>query len=78
LIVGELRAVVCFELEAFPEPKALRKVDLEALLPDYGSIAALARYLGTNFSSVQERLKPTRKWNPKKKRFVPIKRPKSE
>jgi hypothetical protein len=73
LIVGELRGVVCFELEAFPEPKALRKEDLEALLPNHGSISVLARYLRTGCSSVQERLKPTRKWVPKTKMFVKVK-----
>jgi hypothetical protein len=70
--VCEHLPVVIFDVSVFPEPKALRKEDLEKLLPIYGSISGLARAIGVSFSTAQEKLRPARRWDPKKKKFTPL------
>ena len=72
--VGELSPVICFELEAYPEPKALTQEDLELLLEAYGTIGAVAISSGLGWSTVQERLRPSRRWSSKLKKFVKIRK----
>ena len=62
--------MVYFELEAFPEPKALVKADLERLLKEETTIAEVSQRSGLSLSAVQERLKPRRKWSPEKRAYV--------
>jgi hypothetical protein len=71
-IVCELSSVVWFELEAFAEPKALAKADLERLFREEGTIQAVARRSGLGWSTVQERMRPSRRWNGKKRKFESI------
>lgn len=52
-------AAVVFELEAFPEPKALREMDLKPLLSRLGTISAVARSTGLGWSAIYERLSET-------------------
>ena len=78
MIVGELSSVVCFELEAFSEPKALVQGNLEHLFLELGTIGAVAERCGLSWSAVQERLRPTRRWDTKKSKFVKIRQPKIE
>jgi hypothetical protein len=73
LIVGELSSVACFELEAYSEPKALFKDDLEHLFPEEVTIGAIAERCGLSWSAIQERLRPTRRWDAKKKKFLKFK-----
>jgi hypothetical protein len=72
LIVGELSSVICFELESYPEPKALTQENLERLLLELGTYGAVVTNTGLGWSTVQERLRPSRRWNPKLKKFVKI------
>ena len=73
MIVGELSSVVCFELEAFLEPKALDQGNLNRLFLEHGTIGAVAERCGLSRSAVQEHLRPTRRWDAKKKKFVKTK-----
>lgn len=75
--VGEHRGVVVFELEAYPEPKVLSQMDLQRLFAESGTIEAVARRTGISWSTVQAKLKPTRKWDPLKKKFERLKPPKT-
>lgn len=59
LIVHEHPTAVVFELDAFPEPKALRKIDLKPLLSRLGTISAVARSTGLGWSAIYERLSET-------------------
>lgn len=54
--VGELRGVVCFELKAYPEPKALTHAYLRELRIKTGSIQDVAHKTGLSWSAAQERL----------------------
>ncbi len=62
--VGEHRGVVVFELEAYPEPKALSKSDLQRILLKFSSIGNVSEVTGLSWSAVQERLSPSRVWDP--------------
>jgi len=44
LKVGELRDAVCFELEVYPEPKALSKGDLQSLMRRFRSTVKVAKH----------------------------------
>ncbi len=68
--VGEHQGVVVFELEAYPEPKILSVADLREISKDDTTIQMLAERTGLSWSAIQERLRPNRVWNPKRKRFV--------
>ncbi len=68
--VGEHRGVVVFELDAYPEPKVLSATDLRGISKDNMTIKNLAYRTGLSWSTVQERLRPSRVWNPEQKRFV--------
>ena len=68
--VGEHRGVVVFELEAYAEPKALSKSDLQRISLRFSSIGNFAEVTGLSRSAVQERLSPSRVWDPALKRFV--------
>lgn len=46
--VGELRGVVCFELEVYPEPKALTTGDLKALMKEFRSTVKVAKHIGAS------------------------------
>jgi hypothetical protein len=70
--VGEHHGVIVFELEAYPEPKVLARSDLRRLFAESGTIEAVARRTGLGWSTVQEKLKPARKWCAKRKGFVKI------
>lgn len=54
--VSELRGVVCFELEAYPEPKALSASCLKELRKNVSSDLEVAYKTGLSRSTVQERL----------------------
>jgi hypothetical protein len=56
LKVGELSPVVCFELEAYPEPKALTATFLKELQKKVSSIQEVADKTDLSWSAVQERL----------------------
>jgi hypothetical protein len=71
--VGEHCGVVVFELDAYSEPKMLAQADLQRLFDEAGTIEAVARRTGLGWSTIQEKLKPARKWDPKKKVFVRLK-----
>lgn len=73
--VGEHRGVVLFELEAYPEPKALAQVDLQRLLAESSTMKAVARRTGLGWSAVQAKLRPARKWDPSTKKFVKLNPP---
>lgn len=60
-------------MEAFPEPRALAKSDLEPLLREVGTLLEVARRSGLSWSGVQEKLRPTRRWDAKIGKFVKIK-----
>ena len=75
--VGEHFGVVVFELDAYPEPKVLARSDLRRLFAESGTIEAVARRTGLGWSTVQEKLKPARKWDRTKKKFVRLKPPKT-
>lgn len=70
--VGELRSVVVFEMEAYPEPKVLSAANLRENSKDTMTIKSLADRTGLSWSAVQERLRPGRVWNPELKRFVRV------
>ena len=57
-------------MEAFVEPKVLAKGDLERLFGEEGTIQGVAGRSGLGWSAVQERLRPTRRWDTKSKAFV--------
>lgn len=44
----------------------------QAIFQKVESIAEIARLTGLAWSAVQERLKPSRRWDPKLGRFVPL------
>ena len=73
LIVGELSSVVYFELEAFPEPKALAASDLLLLFNRLRTIEAVSSLTGLGWSTTYERLNPARTWDKSKKKFLRIK-----
>jgi hypothetical protein len=54
--VGELSAVVIFDLEAYPEPKILSRAELKHLMRSYGTTVAVAKFVGCSQSHVSERL----------------------
>ena len=56
LKVSELRGVVCFELEAYPEPKVLTSEYLRQVRLTSASIQEVAVKTGLSWSAVQERL----------------------
>lgn len=56
LKVGEHRAVVVFELEAFPEPRALSRDDLRKLMIPLKTTVAVADYIGASQAFVWEQL----------------------
>jgi hypothetical protein len=68
--VGEHFGAVVFELEVYPEPKSLSAIDLREIFSGRVTIQMLADRTGLSWSGVQERLRPTRVWNSKQKRFV--------
>lgn len=68
--------MVVFELEAYPEPKALSQFDLRRIFTGGDTIEAVARRTGLSWSTVQAKLKPARKWDPVKKKFERFKPPK--
>ena len=74
--VDEHRSAVVFEVEAYPEPKVLVQADLQRLFGEGGTIEAVSRRTGLSWSSVQAKLKPARKWDRAKKKFVRLKPPK--
>jgi len=55
--VGELRGVVCFELEAYPEPKVLAKTDLQTLMRDFRSTVKVAKHIGASQAFVWAQLR---------------------
>lgn len=71
-IVCEHRSVIVFDVAAYPEPKSLRKSDLQAMYQDAGTIAEVSRLTGLAWAAVQERLKPRRRWCSKLGQFVPV------
>ncbi len=68
--------MVVFEMEAYPEPKVLSQMDLQQLFAEGETIESVARRTGLGWSTVQAKLKPARKWDPLKKKFVRLKPPK--
>jgi hypothetical protein len=48
LKVGELSPEVCFELEAYLEPKVLTKTDLKALMGRFRSTVKVAKHVGAS------------------------------
>lgn len=48
LKVGELRGVVCFELEAYPEPKVLTNGNLSVLMREFRSTVKVAKHIGAS------------------------------
>lgn len=54
--VGEHSAVVIFELEAYPEPKALSCDDLKTLIKRFKTTVAVAKYIGASQSFVSFKL----------------------
>ncbi|MGE0764592.1 MAG: hypothetical protein AB7N80_15055 [Bdellovibrionales bacterium] len=54
--VDELRGVVCFELEAYPEPKALSGENLKALSKRFRTTVAVAEHIGASQSFVSFKL----------------------
>ncbi|MDG0817195.1 hypothetical protein [Bdellovibrio svalbardensis] len=59
--VDEHCAVVIFELEAYPEPKAASAVDLEALMRVFGSTVKVAKHIGASQAHVWQRLSDGKK-----------------
>ena len=55
--VGEHPAVVFFELEAYPEPKALSASDLEKVMRVFGSTVKVAKHIGASQAYVWQRLR---------------------
>ncbi len=55
--MGEHRAVVVFEFEAFPEPRALSRYDLQKLMTQLKTTVAVAKYVGASPVFVWEKLK---------------------
>ncbi len=48
------RAVICFEFEAYPEPKILNLTELRALYDRYGSYYEVADAIGTSESFARQ------------------------
>lgn len=61
--------MVIFELEAYPEPKALLKADLLVLMKRFSSTVKVSSHIGASQAFVWEKLKG-RIWDAKKKKFV--------
>ncbi len=61
--VGEHQAVVAFELEAWPEPKAL-----QGLMKQFRSTIKAAKHIGVSQAIAWDKLSG-RKWDPQKKAF---------
>lgn len=55
--VGELRGVVCFELEAYPEPKVLSKADLVTLMKVFRSTVKVAKRVEASQAFVWSKLR---------------------
>ena len=68
--------MVVFELEVYAEPKVLSQLDIQRLFAESDTIETVARKTGLGWSTVQEKLKPARKWDSAKKKFVRLKPPK--
>jgi DNA invertase Pin-like site-specific DNA recombinase len=49
--------VVCFELEAYPEPKNLNRNELKELIAIYGSQGKAAKGIGISRSFISKSLK---------------------
>lgn len=64
--------MIVFEIESYPEPKSLIKADLAPLLAKLGGVSAVVATTGLGATAVQERLKPTRRWDAKLKKFVAV------
>jgi hypothetical protein len=58
--VSELRPVIVFELEAYPEPKALSRIELLALIKIFSSTVKVARHIGSSQAFVWEQLSTKR------------------
>ena len=76
--VDEHCGVLVFELEVYPEPKVLSQLDIQRLFAESDTIQTVARRTGLGWSTVQAKLRPTRKWDSAKKKFVRLKPPKTE
>lgn len=59
--VDEHLTVVIFELEAYPEPKAVPVTDLEELMAVHGSTVKVAKHIGTSQAFVWQRLDEAKK-----------------
>lgn len=70
--VGEHLGVVLFELECYPEPKALSKSDIQQISLRFSSIGKVANATGLSWTAVQERLSESRVWDRALKRFVKV------
>jgi hypothetical protein len=57
LRVGEHPAVVIFEFEAYPEPKALSKAELKGLMTIWRSTVKVAKHIGASQAFVWLKLK---------------------
>lgn len=55
--VGELRPLVVFELEAWPEPKALSRDELQVLMKHFRSTIKVAKHIGASQAFVWSKLK---------------------
>jgi hypothetical protein len=56
LKVGELSPVFFFELEAYPEPKALTKAELKTLMRTFRSTVKVTKYIGASQAFVWSQL----------------------
>lgn len=57
LKVGELLGVICFELEAYPEPKVLQQSDLIGLMKQFKSTVKVAKNIGASQAFVWKQLR---------------------
>ena len=64
--------MVVFELDAYPEPKALKAGDLEPIYRKLGTIVSVSAATGLAWAAVQERMRPSRRWSRRRKKFEPV------
>ncbi len=62
--------MIVFELDAWPEPKALGRNDIQALMKRFKTTVTVAQVIGVSQSFVSFKLVGNKKWCRQRRKFI--------